>query len=313
MTSWIFEPGHTEAEFRARHMMVTWVRGLFKDIHGSLEFDWDSCLESTFSGRIDATKLWTGEPERDAHLRSALRNALDRLNPAAADEQAKRQEIAELLPGGKRRELAQKRDELKLEREAVIKAIPTVMIMQDLPEPRRTYLLKRGRYDSPDESEALPPDVPAFDPTPPVRVRAQPLVEARPEPEREPEPAPSLEPPRIVAVSPPPLEPEPELVLLEMDGRRTVRGLELVLSVVFAWCSPNQRPTSASRGPSSSGVIASNPRWASRVPQNSRMYFTGRPPDRGLGSLRGCRREKPRCAALAYGGRGALRPAQHLT
>jgi polyisoprenoid-binding protein YceI len=70
MTRWIFEPGHTEAAFRARHMMVTWVRGLFKDIHGELEFDWDSCLDSTFSGRIDATKLWTGEPQRDEHLRS---------------------------------------------------------------------------------------------------------------------------------------------------------------------------------------------------------------------------------------------------
>jgi polyisoprenoid-binding protein YceI len=71
MTTWIFEPGHTEAEFRARHMMVTWVRGMFKDIHGRMEFDWDTCLDSTFSGEIDATKLWTGEPERDAHLRSA--------------------------------------------------------------------------------------------------------------------------------------------------------------------------------------------------------------------------------------------------
>jgi len=71
MTKWIFEPGHTEAGFRARHMMVTWVRGLFKDIHGSLDFDWESCLESTFEGEIDATKIWTGEPDRDAHLRSA--------------------------------------------------------------------------------------------------------------------------------------------------------------------------------------------------------------------------------------------------
>jgi polyisoprenoid-binding protein YceI len=71
VTRWLFEPGHTEAGFKARHMMVTWVRGLFKDIHGELEFDWDSCLESTFSGVIDATKLWTGEPKRDEHLRSA--------------------------------------------------------------------------------------------------------------------------------------------------------------------------------------------------------------------------------------------------
>jgi polyisoprenoid-binding protein YceI len=71
MSRWIFEPGHTEAEFRARHMMVTWVRGLFKDIHGHLDLDWDRCLEATFVGEIDATKLWTGEPDRDAHLRSA--------------------------------------------------------------------------------------------------------------------------------------------------------------------------------------------------------------------------------------------------
>jgi polyisoprenoid-binding protein YceI len=71
MATWILEPGHTEAEFRARHMMVTWVRGLFKDIHGSLEFDRDEPLATTFEGEIDATKLWTGEAARDAHLRSA--------------------------------------------------------------------------------------------------------------------------------------------------------------------------------------------------------------------------------------------------
>jgi len=71
LSRWIFEPGHTEAEFRARHMMVTWVRGLFKDVHGSIEFDLDDCLTTTFEGKMDATKLFTGEPERDAHLRSS--------------------------------------------------------------------------------------------------------------------------------------------------------------------------------------------------------------------------------------------------
>ena len=71
MSTWIFEPGHTEAEFRARHMMVTWVRGLFKDIHGTLELDWSLPLDARFEGTIDATGIWTGQPERDAHLRSA--------------------------------------------------------------------------------------------------------------------------------------------------------------------------------------------------------------------------------------------------
>ena len=71
MSTWIFEPGHTEAEFKARHMMVSWVRGLFKDIHGRLELDFDRCLEATFEGEIDATGIWTGQPQRDEHLRSA--------------------------------------------------------------------------------------------------------------------------------------------------------------------------------------------------------------------------------------------------
>jgi polyisoprenoid-binding protein YceI len=73
MATWMFEPGHTEAEFRARHMMVTWVRGLFKDIHGQIELDADPerCLDATFEGEIDAAGIWTGEPTRDAHLRSA--------------------------------------------------------------------------------------------------------------------------------------------------------------------------------------------------------------------------------------------------
>jgi polyisoprenoid-binding protein YceI len=71
VATWIFEPGHTEAEFRARHMMVTWVRGLFKDIHGTLELEFERPLEATFQGTIDATAIWTGQPERDAHLRSA--------------------------------------------------------------------------------------------------------------------------------------------------------------------------------------------------------------------------------------------------
>ena len=70
MAKWLFEPGHTAAEFRARHMMVSWVRGHFKDVHGSLEFDPDSPTQLSIEATIQADKLWTGEPQRDDHLRS---------------------------------------------------------------------------------------------------------------------------------------------------------------------------------------------------------------------------------------------------
>ncbi len=52
-------------------MMVTWVRGLFKDVRGELDFDLADCMQTRFQGHIDATRIWTGEPDRDAHLRSA--------------------------------------------------------------------------------------------------------------------------------------------------------------------------------------------------------------------------------------------------
>ncbi|HEX9687924.1 MAG TPA: YceI family protein [Thermoanaerobaculia bacterium] len=71
MAKWFFEPGHTAAEFRVRHMMVTWVRGHFKNAHGTLEFDPENPRATSVEVAIDAGGLWTGEPERDAHLRSA--------------------------------------------------------------------------------------------------------------------------------------------------------------------------------------------------------------------------------------------------
>ena len=71
MAKWTFEPGHTAAGFTARHMMVTNVRGHFKDVHGSLVFDPEDPTKSSTEVTIDARKIWTGEPTRDDHLRSA--------------------------------------------------------------------------------------------------------------------------------------------------------------------------------------------------------------------------------------------------
>ena len=71
MAKWIFEPGHTAAEFCARHMMVTYVRGHFKNIRGVLVFDPANPRMSSVEVTIDAAGIWTGEPDRDAHLRSA--------------------------------------------------------------------------------------------------------------------------------------------------------------------------------------------------------------------------------------------------
>lgn len=70
MSKWIFEPGHSAAAFAVRHMMVSVMRGLFKNVHGSIEFDPDKpAAAAGVEAEIDAAGIWTGDDARDAHLR----------------------------------------------------------------------------------------------------------------------------------------------------------------------------------------------------------------------------------------------------
>ncbi len=71
MAKWVFEPGHTAAEFCVRHMMVTWVRGSFKNIEGTMEFDPEDPASLQVEVEIDAASLWSGDAGRDDHLRNA--------------------------------------------------------------------------------------------------------------------------------------------------------------------------------------------------------------------------------------------------
>jgi polyisoprenoid-binding protein YceI len=52
-------------------MMVTYVRGAFKDVHGTLEFDPEDLGSSSVEVVIDAKGLWSGDADRDAHLLNA--------------------------------------------------------------------------------------------------------------------------------------------------------------------------------------------------------------------------------------------------
>ena len=70
MAKWTFEPGHTAAEFKVRHMMVSWVRGSFKNVKGSLDFDVENPGNSSVEVSIDAKGIWTGDSNRDKHLQS---------------------------------------------------------------------------------------------------------------------------------------------------------------------------------------------------------------------------------------------------
>jgi polyisoprenoid-binding protein YceI len=96
MARWILNEAHTAAEFRVRHMMITYVRGHFKNIGGTLEFDPGRPEDAWTEVSIVAPTLWSGEPERDDHLRSedfldverhpAIRFRSTRVEPVARNE-----------------------------------------------------------------------------------------------------------------------------------------------------------------------------------------------------------------------------------
>lgn len=71
MAKWVFESGHTAAEFRVRHMMVTWVRGIIPNVEGTLDLDPENPVGGVVDVTMDARKLWSGNDDRDAHLKHA--------------------------------------------------------------------------------------------------------------------------------------------------------------------------------------------------------------------------------------------------
>ena len=71
MTTFAIDPAHTDILFSAKHMMVTTVRGTFKEVDGTIDVDEDEPTDSSAEIRVKAASLDTGFGARDNHLRSA--------------------------------------------------------------------------------------------------------------------------------------------------------------------------------------------------------------------------------------------------
>lgn len=63
------DPAHSEAAFQVRHL-ISKVRGRFTDVAGSIEFDEAEPERSSVRFTVQAASIDTGQPDRDAHLRS---------------------------------------------------------------------------------------------------------------------------------------------------------------------------------------------------------------------------------------------------
>jgi polyisoprenoid-binding protein YceI len=66
---WNVDPAHSSIEFGIRHLMITTVRGRFREFDGFFEADESGRVHA--EAHIKAASIDTGEETRDQHLRSA--------------------------------------------------------------------------------------------------------------------------------------------------------------------------------------------------------------------------------------------------
>ncbi len=70
-TVWNLDKAHSEITFKVRHMMISNVKGEFKDFDVTLESEDDTFKNAKVAAEIAADSITTNNAERDAHLKSA--------------------------------------------------------------------------------------------------------------------------------------------------------------------------------------------------------------------------------------------------
>jgi polyisoprenoid-binding protein YceI len=70
ISTWQIDPSHSLAEFSAKHMMITTVKGRFGNVSGTITVDERNPDQSRVEAEIDVASIDTRAEQRDEHLRS---------------------------------------------------------------------------------------------------------------------------------------------------------------------------------------------------------------------------------------------------
>src|SRR5690349_740394 len=70
-TTWQLDTAHSSLEFSVKHMMMTTVRGRFKNVQATLRGDRDHPEQAGVDVTIDVASIDTGVADRDGHLKGA--------------------------------------------------------------------------------------------------------------------------------------------------------------------------------------------------------------------------------------------------
>lgn len=68
--TWQIDPSHANIEFKVKHLMVAYVKGVFAKVEGTIEADEADLSKAKVSVTIDTASINTNNAKRDEHLRS---------------------------------------------------------------------------------------------------------------------------------------------------------------------------------------------------------------------------------------------------
>ncbi|HEX7492514.1 MAG TPA: YceI family protein [Candidatus Limnocylindrales bacterium] len=71
MSTWTLDAAHSQIEFSVKHMMITTVRGQFRQFTVDVDFDEEHPEASSVVAHVDASSIETGMEARDVHLKGA--------------------------------------------------------------------------------------------------------------------------------------------------------------------------------------------------------------------------------------------------
>lgn len=67
-TKWVLDTAHSELNFKVKHLMISNVKGNFKDF--SAAFEGEDFVNSKVTATVDVASIFTRNEDRDNHLRS---------------------------------------------------------------------------------------------------------------------------------------------------------------------------------------------------------------------------------------------------
>lgn len=70
-TKWVLDPTHSELTFKVKHLMISSVKGEFRNFNATINAAGADFSKATVSVNIQAGSIFTNNDDRDGHLKSA--------------------------------------------------------------------------------------------------------------------------------------------------------------------------------------------------------------------------------------------------